>query len=196
MSFRYHFVGLNFKESYLCRMETLIKQIIVAGLVIVMLGLINSNSVWARDDGGHGGGFGGNFRGNGGHEGGEFRGNFRGNDRHEGGEFGGNFGGNGKHEGGNFGGNGRHYSRSLGYYGSFYYSPYIYLPTVPQPQTNYWYYCQDPEGYYPDVNECPDGWQQVAPNYRYYCQDPEGYYPDVDVCPDGWQQVAPQPDED
>ena len=50
--------------------------------------------------------------------------------------------------------------------------------------------------FYPNVNVCPDGWQQVAPNYRYYCQDPEGYYPDVDVCPDGWQQVAPQPDDD
>ena len=113
------------------------KQITLAGLVIAMLGLITSNSVWARDEGGHGGGFGGNFGGNGRHEGGGFR--------------------------GNFGSNGRHYSRSLGYYGSFYYSPYVYLPTVPQPQTNYWYYCQDPEGYYPDINECPDGWQQVAP---------------------------------
>lgn len=28
------------------------------------------------------------------------------------------------------------------------------------PQT-YWYYCRDPEGYYPDVEECPDGWEQV-----------------------------------
>ena len=170
MSFRYHFVGLNFKEPYLCRIETLMKQITLAGLVIAMLGLITSNSVWARDEGGHGGGFGGNFGGNDRHEGGGFR--------------------------GNFGSNGRHYSRSLGYYGSFYYSPYVYLPTVPQPQTNYWYYCQDPEGYYPNVEECPDGWQQVVPNYQYYCQDPEGYYPDVDECPDGWQQVAPQPDED
>ena len=38
------------------------KQITVAGLVIAMLGLITSNSVWARDEGGHGGGFGGNGR--------------------------------------------------------------------------------------------------------------------------------------
>ncbi|MFA5923265.1 MAG: hypothetical protein WC856_18580 [Methylococcaceae bacterium] len=78
-----------------------------------------------------------------------------------------------------------------------YYSPYYVYPlTLPQPQTNYWYYCQDPQGYYPDVvGECPDGWQQVAPNYWYYCQDPEGYYPNVDECPDGWQQVVPQPDE-
>ena len=85
------------------------KQITLAGLVIAMLGLITSNSVWARDEGGHGGGFGGNFGGNDRHEGGEFRGNLGSNGRHEGDRF-----------GGNFGGNGRHYSRSLGYYGSFY----------------------------------------------------------------------------
>ena len=71
--------------------------------------------------------------------------------------------GNGGHEGGNFGSNSRHYSQGLGYYGSFYNAPYVYLPAIPQPQPNYWYYCQDPEGYYPNVDECPDGWQQVAP---------------------------------
>ncbi|HJV25649.1 MAG TPA: hypothetical protein VJ673_08170 [Aromatoleum sp.] len=27
----------------------------------------------------------------------------------------------------------------------------------------YWYYCDRPAGYYPDVKECPDGWQRVAP---------------------------------
>ncbi len=32
-----------------------------------------------------------------------------------------------------------------------------------QPQTNYWYYCQDPDGYYPYVRKCPGGWLQVAP---------------------------------
>jgi hypothetical protein len=98
MSFRYHFVGLNFKEPYLCRMETLMKQITLAGLVIAMLGLITSNSVWARDEEGHGGGFGGNFGGNDRHEGGGFGGNFGGNGRHEGGGFRGNFGSNGRHE--------------------------------------------------------------------------------------------------
>ena len=63
-----------------------------------------------------------------------------------------------------FRGNGGHNDRGLGYYGLLYYSPYyVYPPTIPQPQTNYWYYCHDPDGYYPDVGECPNGWQQVAP---------------------------------
>jgi hypothetical protein len=35
--------------------------------------------------------------------------------------------------------------------------------SVPQPQTNYWYYCRDTDGYYPYVKQCPDGWQQVPP---------------------------------
>ncbi|CAN5437466.1 hypothetical protein BH11PSE11_BH11PSE11_22990 [soil metagenome] len=26
-----------------------------------------------------------------------------------------------------------------------------------------WYYCSNPSGYYPYVQQCPQGWQQVAP---------------------------------
>tara|TARA_R110002073_G_scaffold152188_2_gene306607 strand:- start:461 stop:1060 length:600 start_codon:yes stop_codon:yes gene_type:complete len=42
---------------------------------------------------------------------------------------------------------------------------YIQQETVQpvQPQTNYWHYCRKPEGYYPYVKQCPDGWLQVAP---------------------------------
>src|SRR5262245_45764983 len=32
-------------------------------------------------------------------------------------------------------------------------------PAPPQPQ--FWYYCQNPQGYYPYVGECPGGWQPV-----------------------------------
>ena len=32
-----------------------------------------------------------------------------------------------------------------------------------QPQINYWHYCRNPEGYYPYVKKCPEGWLQVAP---------------------------------
>jgi len=32
-----------------------------------------------------------------------------------------------------------------------------------QTKNNYWYYCRDPEGYYPHIKECPGGWLQVAP---------------------------------
>jgi hypothetical protein len=30
--------------------------------------------------------------------------------------------------------------------------------------SNYWYYCRDPAGYYPDVPTCPSAWLQVVPN--------------------------------
>jgi len=68
------------------------------------------------------------------------------------------------------------------YYPPYYYSPYYYPPSVvtvpteppvyiereevaePAPQaTAYWYYCADPQGYYPDVKQCPGGWQAVPP---------------------------------
>jgi hypothetical protein len=36
-------------------------------------------------------------------------------------------------------------------------------PAPAQPSPNYWYYCSNPEGYYPYVKQCPGGWQQVEP---------------------------------
>ena len=30
-------------------------------------------------------------------------------------------------------------------------------------QANYWHYCRKPEGYYPHVKKCPDGWMKVVP---------------------------------
>jgi hypothetical protein len=32
-----------------------------------------------------------------------------------------------------------------------------------QPQEDYWYYCQNPQGYYPYVKSCPGGWMKVVP---------------------------------
>ncbi|HEY3299425.1 MAG TPA: hypothetical protein VGJ90_01510 [Methylophilaceae bacterium] len=78
------------------------------------------------------------------------------------------------------------------YYTSPYYYPYAYPPTVvvpapaqppvyiqqdsqpqiqpqvqqqsPAPQANnYWYHCDNPDGYYPYVKECLAGWKQVSP---------------------------------
>ena len=53
------------------------------------------------------------------------------------------------------------------------YAPPVYAPPVveePLPpayveprSSAYWYYCQDPPGYYPYVASCAGGWQQVAP---------------------------------
>jgi hypothetical protein len=62
-------------------------------------------------------------------------------------------------------------------YRSMYYSPVI-VPSASPPvyvqrqnavqsstgtQSGYWHYCREREGYYPQVQECPDGWEQVAP---------------------------------
>jgi hypothetical protein len=30
-------------------------------------------------------------------------------------------------------------------------------------QTYYWYYCSNPEGYYPYIKSCPGGWAKVVP---------------------------------
>jgi hypothetical protein len=57
------------------------------------------------------------------------------------------------------------------------YPPVVAVPAAPpvyiqqevaqaQPQAqsaNYWHYCRNPEGYYPYVKSCPEGWIQVAP---------------------------------
>jgi hypothetical protein len=32
---------------------------------------------------------------------------------------------------------------------------------APQAAPQYWYYCKNPQGYYPYVNQCPVPWQQV-----------------------------------
>jgi hypothetical protein len=31
------------------------------------------------------------------------------------------------------------------------------------PSESYWYYCDNPQGYYPYVQQCPGGWRAVAP---------------------------------
>jgi len=36
-------------------------------------------------------------------------------------------------------------------------APQVFL----QPNPQFWYYCQDPAGYYPSVPECPSGWMPV-----------------------------------
>jgi hypothetical protein len=98
-----------------------------------------------------------------------------------------------KHGGGYRGGHGHSHGHRHGYYrpyygygaaalfvGAAYYAypryypaPVYYEPApapvyVEQPQVApqtpaYWYYCQSAQGYYPQVQNCPDGWQRVAP---------------------------------
>lgn len=45
-----------------------------------------------------------------------------------------------------------------------------------QPQENYWYYCPDPQGYYPYVQSCPEGWMKVVPQLT-----PPGAPPDAEL---------------
>lgn len=50
------------------------------------------------------------------------------------------------------------------------YPPPVYVPPPPppvyiekEPAQSYWYYCTDPQGYYPTVRDCPEGWLKVLP---------------------------------
>jgi hypothetical protein len=56
------------------------------------------------------------------------------------------------------------------WYPDYYQAPPVVIqqdpPTYVQPQLpqeNYWYYCQNPQGYYPYVSSCPGGWMKVVP---------------------------------
>ena len=45
--------------------------------------------------------------------------------------------------------------------------PTIYIekgadPALPGDQPAYWYYCPEAQQYYPEVKECPLGWQQLV----------------------------------
>jgi hypothetical protein len=42
----------------------------------------------------------------------------------------------------------------------------VYVQPAPRrsAESGYWYYCQNPEGYYPYVRRCPNGWMKVVPS--------------------------------
>jgi hypothetical protein len=47
-------------------------------------------------------------------------------------------------------------------------SPPVVVPpapsvVVPPPPPTFWYYCENPRGYYPYVSQCPSGWRAVSP---------------------------------
>lgn len=47
-------------------------------------------------------------------------------------------------------------------------SPPVYIEREPtnetrEPEIAYWYFCQNPEGYYPSIKNCPLGWIKVPP---------------------------------
>ncbi len=41
--------------------------------------------------------------------------------------------------------------------------PQVYVQPEQEPE-NYWYYCPDPQGYYPYIRECASGWMKVVPD--------------------------------
>lgn len=42
--------------------------------------------------------------------------------------------------------------------------PPIYeQPAAPSQESYYWCYCQSPQGHYPYVQQCPNGWMKVVP---------------------------------
>ena len=42
--------------------------------------------------------------------------------------------------------------------------PPAYVQPTPQPEEQYyWYFCPNPQGYYPYVKKCPKGWLKVIP---------------------------------
>ena len=122
--------------------------------------LLLCGQAWANGGGHNSGGHHGGGHFSGGHGGGHYIGHGGGHrsvDTHVGVYFGPSFGYD------------THYSR-------FYY-PYYPLVIAPSPtvyiergnpqsvaQPYYWYSCANPEGYYPYVQQCPGGWQQVAPH--------------------------------
>ncbi len=139
------------------------KKITVACLAIVLIGLVTSTAVWSRDRG-YGGG------------------------RHHSGHSRGGYGVR-RHGSGFQGGYG--YRNHYGNSGSGFYfkapiyayqrrqapsypptviavpvTPPVYIqqpPVAQQYPENYWYYCNNPEGYYPHIKDCRSNWQQVKP---------------------------------
>lgn len=75
-----------------------------------------------------------------------------------------------------------------GWWPSPYYPYYPYYPYAPY----YPYYTQPPVVVEqpPDVYVQPSPETQ-KPTYWYYCPDPQGYYPYVKKCPNGWMKVVP-----
>jgi len=149
--------------------------------LLMLIGVSINHIAWAR--GGHSGGGsvigggGGGFSGGGHRHYGHSHGHSHGHHHHLGIGFGGFYGpgffGPGFYGPGFYG-----YPYSYGYrYPRYYASPFVapsaptvYIqretPVAPSAQpatTNYWYYCRNPEGYYPYVKTCPEGWLQVAP---------------------------------
>ena len=144
------------------------KKVVIVILIGVLLSLgLSSGALYARG-GGHGGGghFGGGHFGGGWHGGG-YHGYYGG---WRGGAWWGWYG----------------FGPGWGYpYAYPYYYPYGYPYSYPYPA---------PYPTYPNAYAQPPAYSEPEqPFYWYYCQDPQGYYPYVTSCPGGWISVVPTP---
>jgi hypothetical protein len=93
-------------------------------------------------------------------------------------------GGHGGHGGGvEHGGHGGHEGRHGGHFGlDVLIGPEWWGPAYP-------YYEEPPvviQQQEPEIYEAP-----AEPSYWYYCRNPQGYYPYVKQCPNGWMKVVP-----
>jgi hypothetical protein len=155
------------KREYFTLKGAKMKKTVCIALAIMALLLGGSLSGYAAQGGHGGGGFGGGGHVSGGHVGG--------------------WHGGGWHGGGWYGG---------GWYGwwgpwwgyPYYYPYYPYYPYYAAPLADV---PQQPEEYVQPES------QQQEPSYWYFCRDPQGYYPYVKKCPKGWLRVVPsQPPAD
>jgi hypothetical protein len=80
------------------------------------------------------------------------------------------------------------------YAGYPYYSSYPYYAAYPYSYSDEPVYGEPGPSTYiqRDMNSAPQGSQGGAGQYSYYCPDPAGYYPQLQNCPKGWLKVVPE----
>jgi len=87
----------------------------------------------------------------------------------------------------------RPYYRPYGYVDNYYWPAYpsvVYPPPVVVVQPDPPVYIQQQQPVRPAPPPPPES---AATNYWYYCENPAGYYPEVERCPGGWIKVPPRP---
>jgi hypothetical protein len=85
-----------------------------------------------------------------------------------------------------------YYPYYSGYYPYSYY-PYYYGGYYSAPVYDYGSYVQRPDAGYFEGGDMPPATQaQPQPQLQYYCPNPAGYYPQVQNCSQAWLRVLPQ----
>jgi hypothetical protein len=119
--------------------------------------------------------YGGGHYGGGHYGGGHYGGGHYGGGHYWGGHHGGGHSGNSFYWGGSIWLGpgypyGPWYPYGWGYPYPYYAGPPVVIQQQPpvysqreQPEPDYWYYCQNPQGYYPYIKNCPGGWMKVVP---------------------------------